>query len=262
MEIAQHIEVVRTEGRRFAEAARREGLDAAIEPCPGWAMRDLVRHLAEIHLWAAGQVSNRASTLSPDDESVISSWWPELPALYPADADLIDYYLATNANLLRELESAPADLDCPTFLPAPSPLAMWARRQAHETAVHRFDAESPGSEVAPFDPTFAADGVDEILLAFAPRGDSFPVEAAKTMALHASDTGDDWLVTMTPGGISTAKKPAEADATLVGKAADLYLAVWNRGDDSSITVSGDETVLEAWRDGFRIRWSRDRDDDN
>ncbi len=241
----------------MAEAARRIGLDAVIEPCPGWAMRDLVQHLAEIHLWAAGQVSNRATTLSPKDHAEISSWWPELPPLYPADDDLVDYYLATNANLLRELESAPADLECRTFLDAPSDLAMWARRQAHETAVHRFDAESPGSEITPFDPTFAADGVDELLVAFAPRGDSFPIEGTRTMAVRATDTGDEWFVTMSPDGITTGRSSADADVTLAGAAGDLYLAVWNRGDDSAITVTGDRSALEAWREGYHVRWVND-----
>ena len=56
----------------------------------------------------------------------------------------------------------------------PSPLAFWARRQAHETAVHRYDAQSaaPGGPPAPagaFDPAFAADGVDELIMGFAAR---------------------------------------------------------------------------------------------
>ena len=258
MEITEHIEVVKAEGLRLAEAARRAGLEAEIEPCPGWRMRDLVQHLAEIHLWAAGQVSGRATTLGPESEAEISAWWPELPALYPDDDELIDYYVATNANLVRELESAPADLDCPTFLPAPSPLAMWARRQAHETSVHRYDAESPGSAITAFAPALAADGIDEILLAFAPRGDSFPIESERTMAVHASDTDHDWFVTIGPTGISTTRGAADADVTLEGTANDLYLALWNRGDDSAITVTGDGGVLDAWREGFRIRWRRDR----
>ena len=33
---------------------------------------------------------------------------------------------------------------CFAFLPAPSPLAFWARRQAHETGIHRADVESAG----------------------------------------------------------------------------------------------------------------------
>ena len=45
------------------------------------------------------------------------------------------------ADLVAALAAAPDDLECWTFLPAPSPRAMWARRQAHETAIHRVDAE-------------------------------------------------------------------------------------------------------------------------
>ena len=258
MEIPAHIEVVRTEGLRLAEAAQREGLEATIEPCPGWRMRDLVRHLAEIHLWAAGQVSGRADTLSPETEDDISAWWPELPPLYPDDDVLVDYYLETNANLVRELESAPADLDCPTFLAAPSPLAMWARRQAHETSIHRYDAESPGATITTFEPRFAADGIDEILVGFATREDSFPVDVPRTISVHATDTDDHWLVEMSPRGIATTTDSTQGNVALAGSANDLYLALWNRGDDRSIAVSGDAGVLDLWRREYRIRWTRDR----
>ena len=56
MEIAEHITVVGQEAKLFAEAARQGGLEADIDTCPGWNMRDLVRHLSEIHLWAAAHV--------------------------------------------------------------------------------------------------------------------------------------------------------------------------------------------------------------
>ncbi|MCH7670054.1 MAG: maleylpyruvate isomerase family mycothiol-dependent enzyme [Acidobacteria bacterium] len=93
---------------------------------------------------------------------------------WPDDSDLINWYLDTNANLVDALESAPPDVESFTFLPAPSPLAMWARRQAHETAIHRFDAENAAGIASEFDPTFAIDGIDELLAAFAPRADAFP----------------------------------------------------------------------------------------
>ena len=51
-----------------------------------------------------------------------------------------------NANLIEALDSASPDLEAWTFLPAPSPLAMLARRQAHETAIHRYDAESAADD--------------------------------------------------------------------------------------------------------------------
>ena len=47
----------------------------------------------------------------------------------------------------------PTTCECWTFLPAPSPRAMWARRQAHETAIHRVDAQlAAGLPVSPWSP--------------------------------------------------------------------------------------------------------------
>lgn len=255
MEIASHITILRQEAKLFSEAADRGGLDVEIEWCPGWDMRDLVRHLSEIHLWAAGHVSTRATKDWVDDLSELSGYWPDLAVFWPEDDDLVAYYLETNANLVRELETAPEDLDTMTFLPAPSPLAMWARRQAHETAVHRFDAQSAAGIETHYEAEFASDGVDEILAAFAPRKDSFPIDAARGMAVHATDTGDRWNVTMAPDGISTFQGEGPADVSLQGRAEDLYLALWNRGDDSAIEVEGDRELFETWHANHRVRWS-------
>ncbi len=256
MEIARHVTAIEQEGRLFADAARRIEPDVVLPTCPGWNMRDLVRHLAEIHLWAAAQVSNRAVKLWVDDLSELSAYWPDLAVFWPSDDELIDWYLETNANLVRELTSAPADLECRVFLPAPSPLGMWARRQAHEIAVHRFDAEHVGHTETSFDPAFAADGIDELLAAFAPRGGEFPMDMPGTMAVHPSDTNDRWHVTMTPNGITTIRGQGPTDVTIAGPASDLYLALWNRGDDSTIEIAGNRDLLDTWHRGHRIRWSR------
>lgn len=42
-------------------------------------------------------------------------------------------------------------------VPATSPRAFWARRQAHETAIHRADAESALATVPEWNAAFAAD---------------------------------------------------------------------------------------------------------
>ncbi len=255
MEIARHAATIESEAQLFADAARLSELDAVIPTCPGWEMRDLVRHVAEIHLWAAAQVSNRATKMWVGELSELSDYWPELAVFWPSDDELIDWYLETNANLVRELTSAPADLECRTFLPAPSPLAMWARRQAHELAIHRFDAEHAGGTRSSFDPAFAADGIDELLVAFAPRGSSFKIDRPGSIVARASDTGDRWHVTMTPTGVTTVRGDGPADVTLTGPASDLYLTMWNRSDDSTIEVAGDRDLLDTWHRGHRVRWS-------
>jgi uncharacterized protein (TIGR03083 family) len=254
VEIDEHITAVGREAGLFAEAARQGGLEAAIEACPGWNMRDLVRHLSEIHLWAAARVAKRTAKLFPDDISEHTESWPELAVFWPDDNDLIDWYLKTNANLVQALESAsPAD-DIPTFLPAPSPLAMWARRQAHETAVHRFDAQNAAGARSGFDPIFASDGIDEMVSGFAPRADQFPTTNTRTMVVHAEDTNDRWHLTFTPDGIATVRGDGRADVALTGAASDLYLSLWNRGSDSTITVDGDRELLELWHTNKRVRW--------
>ena len=40
---------------------------------------------------------------------------------------------------------------------------------------------------------------------------------------------------------------------MTGTATQLYLALWNRGDE--ITAIGRPDVLERWRQTQRVRWS-------
>ncbi len=255
MEITEHIMAVGREAKLFAEAARNGGLEPDIDSCPGWNMRDLVRHLIEIHLWAAAHVAQPHDKPWVDDLAELAVFWPDLAIFWPDDSDLIGHYLQTNANLVDALESAPPDVESFTFLPAPSPLAMWARRQAHETAVHRYDAESAAGIATAFDPIFASDGIDELLSAFAPRTKAFPIESTKRMSVHTSDTDDHWQMTLGPDGIITSREEGPAEVTLSGDAQDLYLALWNRGDDSNLTVNGEAELLETWHANCRIRWS-------
>ena len=58
-----------------------------------------------------------------------------------ADPELLAWFRAGHASLAETLTEADPALVCATFMAAPSPLAFWARRQAHETAIHRADAE-------------------------------------------------------------------------------------------------------------------------
>src|SRR5260370_27003394 len=59
----------------------------------------------------------------------------------PADDVLLDWFRDGHASLVRALAAADPDLKCWTFMAAPSPLVFWARRQSHETAIHRVDTQ-------------------------------------------------------------------------------------------------------------------------
>ena len=261
--VAEHTKVVETEAQNFAAAARRGAWEAPVAACPAWNLRDLVRHLGEIHLWAAANVAQRpGATIDLDDRSELATSWPDLAVFWPNDDDLIDWYLQTNANLVHALESAPPDLQAETFLPAPSPLAMWARRQAHETSIHRYDAEKVTGETTEFDPVLAADGVSELLYAFyadvsRPERKAFPLDRDHTIHVHAHDTGNDWFMTIGHRSITRGRAGVPVDLTLTGTASDLYVALWNRGNDSTIAATGDHHLLETWHTFTGVRWNLD-----
>ena len=74
------------------------------------------------------------------------------------------------------------------------------------------------------------------------------------MLVHATDTDQRWCVTLGPDGIDTTRGDGLADATLSGRAADVYRSVWNRGDDA-VDLTGDPDALAVWHDNHRVRWS-------
>jgi uncharacterized protein (TIGR03083 family) len=151
MEFAEHLAALRLQGELLGAAAAGMDLETRIPTCPEWTMRDLVRHMGDVHRWAAAHVAERRTEPIRRVD--------EIAGPLPGDADLLDWFHQGHADLVATLEAADPDVRCWSFLPAPSPLAFWARRQAHETGMHRADAESPSGRITPFDPALAADGV-------------------------------------------------------------------------------------------------------
>jgi hypothetical protein len=145
---------------------------------------------------------------------------------------------------------------------------MWSRRQAHETAIHRVDAElAAGRTVAhlsALEPAFAADGVDELLTCFVPRRSTgLRADSPTTLGVRCIDDEAAWVLTIGPDGVTVsagAGRPdtdstANAACTLRGAAADLYLALWNRVGSERLTIEGDRGVLDMFGDAVQVRWS-------
>lgn len=252
-----YIESVASEGRQFAHAAEQGDLDVAIAACPGWAMRDLVLHVGEVHLWAAANVAfPKPHWLSVPDLSDLAPYWPELATSRPNDGELVDWYRATHENLLEVLGSAPTDVEAFTFLPAETPLTMWARRQASEIAIHRFDAESARGRDTHFDPHFAGDMLDELVSGFVRYGRRPESGPDRVLHIRADDIGEQWWATIGTERIRTSRDGTHADLTVAGTAAELYLSLWNRTPDSTVALTGDPTIMDLWRETCRFEWSR------
>ena len=266
VDISSHIDALDRDGALLADAAEAAGLQAGVPGCPGWQVRDLLRHQAYVHAWAARHVRERLAELL--DETAEA----DILGGGPADADLIASYRDGHAALVATLRDADPDVECATFMPAPSPLAFWARRQAHETAVHRYDAQGalpggPPPPAAAFEAAFAADGVDELIMGFAARrryryrGGG----AVRSLTVRTRDAGEEahgrdahgrWHVRLADGGTEVSRDDPAADCTLEGTAAGLYAFLWNRADAAraGLTITGRQETLARWNSSVRVRW--------
>jgi uncharacterized protein (TIGR03083 family) len=257
VEIAEHIDALRRQGDLLAAAAARSGLDAPIPPCPSWQVKDLLRHTGYIHRWAARHITECPDTVldGPEEADILRGG--------AADPDLLAWFRAGHAALVETLTTADPGLVCATLMDAPSSLAFWARRQAHETAIHRADAESASGTRPDYEPDFAADGIDELIMGFGQRRKYRPSAGHDgSMQVRAADTGHAWRVGTEDGRIQARREPGDQDparsvaCTVTGPASGLYLFLWNRSDaaQAGVTISGDPGFLESWQSSVRVRW--------
>ena len=242
----------------LADAAERAGLDAAVPPCPPWQVRDLLRHTGYVHRWAARHITERPGQVidGPSEAEILRGG--------AADSELLAWFRAGYAALAETLATADPALECATFMAAPSALAFWARRQAHETAIHRADAESAAGATPEYPAEFAADGIDELIMGFGRRRKYQPRRPGTEgglLRVLAADTGDAWSVEAHEGRLQPRRDaggdaPDGAGCTVSGPASGVYLYLWNRLDaaQAGVTVTGDDALLAAWQASVRVRW--------
>lgn len=261
MEISDYIGALSDQGMMLVNAANFGGLDVVVPTCPGWRARDLLHHVGYVHRWATQYVAGQVTDVLPELTEA------EQLAAGPADGQLHDWYIEGLQALLDTLAGADLGMRAWTFLPAPSPLAFWARRQAHETAIHCADAEMAAGIRHAYPADFAADGIDELLIGFFGRGHVAPppdysMSGERTLLVRAVDAGQDWHLRLTEDGtkiIATARgsQPDHSPScSLTGPAWGVYQLLWNRLEprEAEVTIGGDEGILRAWRDGMRITW--------
>ncbi|MFE5096996.1 maleylpyruvate isomerase family mycothiol-dependent enzyme [Streptomyces sp. NPDC056638] len=251
MEITVHIESLTVEGQLLATAAQEAGPGAPVPTCPGWQVRDLLRHTGMVHRWATAFVVEGHTSYHPDGGE------PDLDG-----PGLLDWFREGHGLLVDALAAAPAGLECWTFMPAPSPLAFWARRQAHETTIHRVDAESArGGRLSPLAADHAVDGIDELLHGFHARPKSrVRTETPRSLRVRATDTDAIWTVRLSsepPQAVRHAAAPEEgsADCELSATAEQLYLLLWNRLPLTAITLTGDPEPARLWCENSGVTWS-------
>jgi uncharacterized protein (TIGR03083 family) len=228
------IAAVRREGAGILAAAQL-GLDAPVTTCPGWDVEALVRHVNRVYTTAGYVVSHRV-TQRPE----------EFPPV--ADGDPVEVLDSLLDDLVTALREAEADTAMWSWSPDVEPTAaFWARRMAHETSVHRFDAQIAHAMPQPIDSELAADGLDEFLDVLTPRlydrnGGTGP---HGTVQLLSTDDMS-WCLGLEPDSVERLDVVSEPDASARGTSSTLLLAVYGRVPWMSLSIEGDIELLSSW----------------
>ena len=240
VEVPDLIAVLADAGRRLGDAATACSLDDAVPTCVGWTVRDLVHHVGGVHRWATSYVLEGKALPSRDEDA---RYFAQVP-----DAELVSWYCQGHGALVAALSAADPAMTCWTFLPAPSPLAFWTRRQAHETAVHCADAEASARWPSEFPIDFALDGIDELLNGFfaRPKG-RLVADPPVALAIRPIDADLAWTIRIEGDRRTVSPGVGQADCLITGRSSDLYLLLWNRAQPGHpVDVTGDHRVMELW----------------
>jgi uncharacterized protein (TIGR03083 family) len=234
MDYETFLDHVRIDGGTLADAAEGN-IEAPVPTCPGWSVRDLVAHVAQVY---EHKIECTRLGEAPDP------WPPEWP-----DADNpVPWFRDAHKRLLTMFDENDATSPSATWWPPDQTVGFWARRMAHETAVHRVDVELARRARTPVDAALATDGVDEILHIMLAGDWSDDADDAMTGQRIAIETGGrSWHVVLDREAVAVSDGDGPAEATLSGQPSDVLLWLWGRQPDDGVEMSGDEHAHRLMR---------------
>jgi uncharacterized protein (TIGR03083 family) len=225
----QHID---TDGRALIEAVAAAP-EAEVAACPGWTNRDLAKHLGNVYSFVNAQLQAR----NPETRA------PSEPNPAPNDGDIAPWFRERHQAVLAALRSTAPETPVWTFGPDKT-AAFFFRRMAHETVVHRWDAQQAAGTLTPIDPALAADGVNEVMEVFMlHRRVNEPPESS--LHVHRTDGEGEWMLVAKDGTLTITHEHAKGDAAARGSAQDILLYLWGRGR-AGLECYGDDDLIDAW----------------
>lgn len=222
---------------RLLEVARL-GLDAPVHSCPGWTVRSVVEHVADVY-------EHKVRVLA---DNAWPSSWP--PAERADPADPLAALAEAKAHLFEEFARHRLDERTTTFSPLDDTVAFWVRRMALEIAIHGFDADAAHGLATELPDDLALDGVDEILTVMlaGPWWDgrvetAHPVDAVIAIQVD----GSRWELTMQATSVTVGPASVEPVLTLSAPPADMFLWLWGRAGDGRVSARGDAVLAPELR---------------
>lgn len=215
-------------------------LDAPVPTCPGWTGTDLARHVAEVYLHKT-ETMRQGKWPAP--------WPPELPDTLTA---LDDAYRA----LVGEFTARDMSDPSLTWYGPDQTVGFWLRRMAHETVIHRLDAElAAGVDHDPIPADLAVDGIDELLVCFlAYASEEDPEEIGEYLVdcdgrtIQVATEGASWQVQLGPGTTITVEQgESDAEAAVLGEPGAVLRWVWRRADDDEVRLDGNRWAIGKLR---------------
>jgi uncharacterized protein (TIGR03083 family) len=230
--------------QRLASAAsvNEAALESKVPTCPEWTVSDLVDHVAHVYLHKVECMRHNA----PPNP------WPA-PGL--DQGPRLDLLHRAYRELHAEFVARPASMPAHTWFDGDHSVGFWMRRMAHETAIHRIDAElAAGVPSQPVPDDLALDGIDELLdLFLAWPSTKWPEEFEAVLEPKAAGSvavatgGRRRLVTWQPSGLLRAEpSDAAADAEISGAPEAVLRWLWRRSE-GPITITGDKTKVDQLR---------------
>lgn len=232
-----YVAVVAREGAAVSAVAASGDLDTPVPSCPRWPLQKLVGHLGWVYNWVSEHIEQRSATMLNRDDA------PRPPAGEP----VIAWYAEAHARVLDALRDLEPDAEVWGWAGINTG-AFWHKRLAHESLIHRWDAENTVGEPRRIDGDLGADGVDELMEVIWPFGarsatDSLP---AGSLHLHRTDGDGEWLCRIVDGRFVAERIHARGDVAVRGTGAELDLVLWRRIEPDGVELFGDADVLAAW----------------
>jgi uncharacterized protein (TIGR03083 family) len=241
---------LRAEGPAFHAAIAEAAPNATVPSRPDWTVTDLARHLGSTYRWVRGHVTR--GVITPPE-----SRRPAIADDTPTGAEAAAWWQREYAELMDLLDGLDPELPAWNWAPQAKKAGFWHRRMAHETAVHRWDAQMAIGATEPVEAKLAVDGVSEVLDTWLPAGRrEVPSSRQGVVQLVATDAAQEWFLRLRGAGVALLDTGTlfdtdehHARAYAAGTASDLLLALHGRVPFDTLEVTGDPTLLDCLRTG-------------
>jgi uncharacterized protein (TIGR03083 family) len=244
MEYSRFLDCLAADFARLRAVAPTD-LSADVPSCPGWTVADLTRHLGEVYLHKTLAMRER---VEPDP-------WPPKELAQEEPLGLLD---RAYVGLLAEFGARKPEDPAASWYKPDQTVGFWIRRMAHETVIHRIDAELGTRQPIDRVPAdLAVDGIDELLKVFlaysvATWGDYFKdiLASSPGRMYRLQADGAAWRVRTGPRVVSVedADEGALYDVTVSGPPMAMLRWVWNRegaDDAAEVTIEGAPEAVDV-----------------